>query len=68
MNISSIVIQTRAEYLEQVLMNLKNSGICNYHMHDDLKSEDIIYNGDLKKKIYKVLLNNSIKSQLNTNC
>ena len=35
MNISSIVVQTRAEYLEQVLIDLKNSEVCDYHMHDD---------------------------------
>ncbi len=36
MNISSIVVQTRAEYLEQVIIDLKNSGVCDYHMHDDI--------------------------------
>lgn len=36
MNISSIVVQTRPEYLEQVVEDLKNCGVCDYHMHDEL--------------------------------
>lgn len=36
MNISSIVVQTRPEYLEQVIDDLKNCGVCDYHMHDEL--------------------------------
>ncbi|SFV57156.1 Periplasmic nitrate reductase component NapD [hydrothermal vent metagenome] len=34
MNISSIVVQTRAEYVEEVVENLKKSGVCDYHLHD----------------------------------
>ena len=36
MNVSSIVVQTRAEYVEEVVENLKNCGVCDYHMHDDI--------------------------------
>lgn len=35
MNISSIVVQTRPEYLEKVVNDLKTCGVCDYHMHDE---------------------------------
>lgn len=35
MNISSIVVQTRPEYLDEVVDSLKKSGVCDYHMHDE---------------------------------
>ncbi|RXI27532.1 chaperone NapD [Aliarcobacter trophiarum] len=35
MNISSIVIQTLPKYLDSVVENLKKSGVCEYHMHDE---------------------------------
>jgi len=35
MNISSIVIQTLPKYLDEVIENLKNSGVCDYHFHDE---------------------------------
>ena len=88
MNISSIVVQTLPKYLDSVIENLKKSGVCDYHMHDekgriiitiegknveeelsnhmevlenadlvpkvlndkDIKVEDMIYRGDLKRK------------------
>ena len=34
MNISSIVVQTRPEFVEEVVENLKKSGVCDYHLHD----------------------------------
>lgn len=36
MNISSIVVQTKPEYLEDVINDLKACGVCDYHMHDEL--------------------------------
>jgi len=36
MNISSIIIQTLPKNLEDVISNLKKSGICEYHMHDEI--------------------------------
>lgn len=36
MNISSIVVMTSPEHTEQVVNDLKNSGLCDYHIHDDL--------------------------------
>lgn len=35
MNISSIVVQTLPKYLDSVVENLKKSGVCDYHMHDE---------------------------------
>lgn len=35
MNISSIVVQTRPEFVEKVVEDLKKSGVCDYHLHDD---------------------------------
>ncbi len=34
MNISSIVVQTLPQYVEEVVENLKNCGACDYHLHD----------------------------------
>ena len=46
MNISSIVVQTRPEYLEQVVEDLKNCGVCDYHMHDELGRIIVTIEGD----------------------
>lgn len=35
MNISSIVVQTTPTFVEEVVESLKNSGVCDYHMHDE---------------------------------
>jgi len=35
MNISSIVVQTVPEHLEEVVENLKKCEVCDYHMHDE---------------------------------
>ena len=34
MNLSSIVIQTKTEHLNEVLETVKESEICEYHLHD----------------------------------
>jgi nitrate reductase NapD len=36
MNVSSIVVQTLPEYIEEVVENLKNSNVCDYHLHDEI--------------------------------
>ena len=36
MNVSSIVVQTLPKYLDEVVENLKNCGVCDYHMHDEI--------------------------------
>ncbi len=35
MNISSIVVQTLPKNLNAVIEDLKKSGVCDYHMHDE---------------------------------
>jgi len=35
MNISSIVVQTRPEFLDEVVEALKECEVCEYHLHDD---------------------------------
>ena len=45
MNISSIVVQTLPKYLDSVLENLKKSGVCDYHMHDEKGSIIITIEG-----------------------
>ena len=35
MNISSIVVQTVPKYLDEVVENLKNCEVCEYHLHDE---------------------------------
>ncbi len=35
MNISSIVVQTRPEYLDSVLEDIKKCEVCDYHFHDE---------------------------------
>lgn len=36
MNISSIVVQTTPEFLEEVVKSLKECDVCDYHMHDEI--------------------------------
>jgi len=35
MNISSIVVQTVPEHLEEVVQSVKDCEVCDYHMHDE---------------------------------
>lgn len=35
MNVSSIVVQTVPQYLEEVVQSLKDCEVCDYHMHDE---------------------------------
>jgi len=36
MNISSIIVQTNPEYLENIVATLKTATFCEYHLHDEL--------------------------------
>ena len=36
MNISSIIVQTKPQFLIQVIEDLKNSKVCDYHLSDEL--------------------------------
>jgi nitrate reductase NapD len=42
MNISSIVVQCRSEYYDEVTERLKESGLCDYHFGDKNKGKIII--------------------------
>jgi len=46
MNISSIVVQTLPKYLEEVVQNLKDCEVCDYHMHDEKGRVIITIEGD----------------------
>ncbi|MCF6364594.1 MAG: chaperone NapD [Bacteroidales bacterium] len=35
MALSSIIVQTKKEHIENVISSLKNSGLCEYHMNDE---------------------------------
>ncbi len=35
MNISSIIVQTKPEFIDEVLCKIKNSDFCEYHLHKD---------------------------------
>jgi nitrate reductase NapD len=35
MNVSSIVVQTLPKFLDEVVENLKNCEVCDYHLHDE---------------------------------
>lgn len=36
MNVSSIVVQTLPKFLPEVIEDLKKSGVCDYHLHDEI--------------------------------
>lgn len=46
MNVSSIVVQTLAEYVDEVAENLKNCEACDYHFHDEKGRIIITIEGD----------------------
>ncbi len=46
MNISSIVVQTRPENLDKVIKALKESGVCDYFLHDELGRIIVTIEGD----------------------
>ena len=35
MNVSSIVVSTLPDYLDEVVESLKNCDVCDYHLHDE---------------------------------
>jgi nitrate reductase NapD len=55
MNISSIVVQTLPQYLDEVVENLKNLDICDYHMHDEIGRIIITIEGEgVKEELRKL--------------
>ena len=61
MNISSIVVQTLPEHLEQVVEALKNSDACDYHLHDDKGRVIVTIEGeDVAQELKKLKIIESI--------
>lgn len=56
MNVSSIVVQTLPENVESVIESLKNSGICDYHLHDPKGKIIVTIEGkDVEEDIVKLV-------------
>ncbi|HIP18494.1 MAG TPA: nitrate reductase [Sulfurovum sp.] len=56
MNISSIVVQTLPENVESVIESLKQSGVCDYHMHDPKGKIIVTVEGkDVEEEIEKLV-------------
>lgn len=56
MNVSSIVVQTLPENVESVIESLKNSGLCDYHVHDPKGKIIITIEGkDVEEDIEKLV-------------
>lgn len=55
MNVSSIVVKTLPENLDEVVNALKNCEACDYHIHDDLGRIIITIEGDgVKEELQKL--------------
>jgi len=56
MNVSSIVVQTLPENVESVIESLKNSGVCDYHLHDPKGKIIVTIEGkDVEEDIVKLV-------------
>jgi len=56
MNISSIVVQTLPENVESVIQSLKDSGVCDYHLHDPKGKIIVTVEGkDVEEEISKLV-------------
>ena len=56
MNISSIVVQTLPQNVESVIESLKQSGVCDYHMHDPKGKIIVTVEGkDVEEEIAKLV-------------
>ena len=42
MNVSSIVVQAPAKYIDELVEDFKNSELCEYHLHDKEKGKIIV--------------------------
>ena len=55
MNISGILVQTRAENTEKVIEQIKNAECCDYHMHDEKGKIVVTIEGeDVSEEIAKL--------------
>lgn len=62
MNISSIVVQTRPEYLDSVLEDIKSCGVCDYHFHDEKGRIIVTIEGeDVSEELSKLRVIEQIK-------
>jgi len=56
MNISSIVVQTLPQNVESVIESLKESGVCEYHLHDPKGKIIVTVEGkDVEEEIEKLV-------------
>jgi nitrate reductase NapD len=56
MNISSIVVQTLPQNVESVIESLKESGVCDYHLHDPKGKIIVTVEGkDVEEEIEKLI-------------
>ena len=56
MNISSIVVQTLPQNVESVIESLKQSGVCEYHLHDPKGKIIVTVEGkDVEEEISKLV-------------
>ena len=56
MNISSIVVQTLPQNVESVIESLKESGVCEYHLHDPKGKIIVTVEGkDVEEEISKLV-------------
>lgn len=63
MNISSIVVQTRPENLEQVVADLKACEVCDYHLHDEKGRVIVTIEGEsVKEELQKLRVIEEIKN------
>lgn len=61
MNVSSIVVKTLPENLDEVVNALKNCEACDYHFHDDLGRVIITIEGEsVKEELKKLTIIESI--------
>jgi len=55
MNISSAVVVTEPEHIEEVLQSLKESGLCDVYFHDDTGKIIVIIEGeDVNEETFKL--------------
>ncbi len=56
MNISSIVVQTLPQNVDKVIQSLKDSGVCDYHLHDPKGKIIVTVEGkDVEEEIEKLV-------------
>lgn len=55
MNVSSIVVQTTQQYIEEVVESLKACEVCDYHLHDEVGRIIVTIEGEgVKEELEKL--------------